>query len=147
MTYSIDGSRFKSLRAKTSLSQTDFSAKYGIPLRTLQNWESDASLPPNYVYDLLVKTVAGERIRPVSYVFTTYHEDGAIGSQMLFSDRDKAVIYAANEWASMNEYDKRHYKEDAAGRFDVTLQFCEWDDSFEEFIPTEDILEDVWSAF
>lgn len=38
--------RIKALRKKTGLSQSKFSAKFGIPVRTLQQWEQGISAPP-----------------------------------------------------------------------------------------------------
>jgi putative transcriptional regulator len=41
--------RIRELRKNTGLSQSKFSAKFGIPVRTLQQWEQGASAPPEYV--------------------------------------------------------------------------------------------------
>lgn len=43
----------KEIRALTGLSQTDFSEKYNIPKRTLQDWEYERRNPPEYVINLL----------------------------------------------------------------------------------------------
>lgn len=43
----------KEIRALTGLSQTDFSEKYNIPKRTLQDWEYKKRTPPEYVVNLL----------------------------------------------------------------------------------------------
>lgn len=45
------------LRAKTYLSQTAFGEKYGIPMRTIQNWEMFVNVPPAYVVNLLERVV------------------------------------------------------------------------------------------
>ena len=45
--------KFKELRKMTFLSQQKFGDKYGIPLRTIQDWEGEERTPPNYVYELL----------------------------------------------------------------------------------------------
>lgn len=50
----------KSIRAKTNLSQREFSDKYGIPKRTIENWESGASSPPDYVMNLLEFAIENE---------------------------------------------------------------------------------------
>ena len=52
----------KTLRQMTGLTQKEFCARYQIPLKTLQNWEADESLPsarkcPQYVVFLLEKAV------------------------------------------------------------------------------------------
>lgn len=47
------GMMVKRLREKTGLNITKFSEKYGIPYRTLQNWERGINECPFYVYSLL----------------------------------------------------------------------------------------------
>lgn len=39
----------KELRTKTGLSQGKFAARFGVPVRTLQNWEQGHQVPPDYV--------------------------------------------------------------------------------------------------
>ena len=45
--------RIKDLRKKTGLSQSKFSAKFGIPVRTLQQWEQGISAPPEYLIRMM----------------------------------------------------------------------------------------------
>lgn len=45
------------LRKLTGLSQKAFGKKYGIPWRTIQNWEGEVSTPPEYVLKLLARVV------------------------------------------------------------------------------------------
>ena len=45
--------RIKELRKKTGLSQSKFSAKFGIPVRTLQQWEQGISAPPDYLVRMM----------------------------------------------------------------------------------------------
>lgn len=45
------------LRSKTSLSAQKFGDRYGIPLRTIQNWESGTTEPPRYLVELLKRVV------------------------------------------------------------------------------------------
>lgn len=45
--------KIKELRKKTGLSQSKFSAKFGIPVRTLQQWEQGISAPPNYLVRMM----------------------------------------------------------------------------------------------
>lgn len=47
----------KSLRAVTGLNKTDFGKLYGIPFRTIQNWERDINKMPGYVLALLNRVV------------------------------------------------------------------------------------------
>ena len=45
--------RIKKLRKRTGLSQSKFSAKFGIPVRTLQQWEQGISAPPEYLVRMM----------------------------------------------------------------------------------------------
>ena len=47
----------KELRALTGLSQQAFSEKYGIPKRSIENWEGGKRNPPEYVIKLLERIV------------------------------------------------------------------------------------------
>ena len=48
---------FKKIRKLSGLTQAEFSRKYNIPLRTIQDWESERRTPPEYVISLLEKAV------------------------------------------------------------------------------------------
>jgi putative transcriptional regulator len=50
----------KRIRAASGLSQAAFAKAYGIPRRTLENWESGANAAPEYVVKLLAYAVEGE---------------------------------------------------------------------------------------
>lgn len=43
----------KELRMSTGMSQLEFANHYGIPVRTLQEWEQGRSNPPSYLVDLI----------------------------------------------------------------------------------------------
>ena len=43
----------RTLRFQTGLSQAAFAARYNIPLRTIEDWESNKRTPPAYVIELL----------------------------------------------------------------------------------------------
>ena len=45
--------KMKEIRAITGLTRKDFSDKYGIPLRTLEEWEAGRRIPPEYVIRML----------------------------------------------------------------------------------------------
>ena len=47
----------KELRKLTGLSQEKFSSLYGIPKRTIENWETGKRNPPDYVINLLERVV------------------------------------------------------------------------------------------
>lgn len=50
----------KEIRKITKLSQTAFGNLFGIPLRTIQNWESGSNVPPKYVVDLIEEKILRE---------------------------------------------------------------------------------------
>lgn len=47
----------KKLRQLTRLSQAEFGERFGIPCRTIENWESEKRHPPKYVIDLLEASI------------------------------------------------------------------------------------------
>ena len=49
--------KIKEMRKLLGLSQVAFAKKYGIPTRTIENWESDASRPADYLLALLERAV------------------------------------------------------------------------------------------
>lgn len=51
----------KTLRRSTGLTQAAFSARYHIPRRTVENWESGVSQPPPYVVELLAYRIEKEK--------------------------------------------------------------------------------------
>lgn len=53
-TYMDTSSAIRALRHRTGLTQTEFGQRLGgIPLRTIQNWESSARACPPYVMELI----------------------------------------------------------------------------------------------
>ena len=47
----------KIIRAATGLSQRGFAEHFGIPVRTVENWERGVNVPPPYVVGLLWRVV------------------------------------------------------------------------------------------
>ena len=54
--------RVKAIRKRSGLSQVAFSKEYGIPRRTLENWEAGSRKPPEYVVNLLDKAVPNGKV-------------------------------------------------------------------------------------
>lgn len=50
----------KEIREYSGLSQAKFSEKYGIPKRSLENWESGSRKCPDYVISLLDRVVKSD---------------------------------------------------------------------------------------
>lgn len=49
--------RVKAIRKSTGLSQAAFSKKFGIPLRTIESWETGDRQEPDYTVNLLEHAV------------------------------------------------------------------------------------------
>lgn len=47
----------KAIRKKTRLTQAEFAKRYNIPKRTVENWETEVTVPPRYVVELLRRAV------------------------------------------------------------------------------------------
>lgn len=47
----------KEMRTLLGISRAEFSRKYKIPIRTLEDWESGRREPPTYVLNLLERVV------------------------------------------------------------------------------------------
>lgn len=45
------------LRSLIGLSRSEFSRRYGIPIRTMEDWEANRRTPPEYVVSLLERVV------------------------------------------------------------------------------------------
>ena len=61
--------QMRTFREKTGMTRTDFSSHLGIPLRTIEDWESGRRTPPEYIprlisyalkYEELVKRLGEE---------------------------------------------------------------------------------------
>lgn len=50
----------KELRAKTGMSQKAFAEYFGIPIRTVQDWEQGNRKPPSYVVEMLGRVLDNE---------------------------------------------------------------------------------------
>ena len=55
--------RIKQLRKNTGLSQSKFAARFGVPVRTLQQWEQGQSAPPEYVVRMMAYILKLEKER------------------------------------------------------------------------------------
>lgn len=52
---------FNEILEKSGLNQSDFSRKFNIPLRTIQNWNREERIPPDYVLELLNFAIEAEK--------------------------------------------------------------------------------------
>lgn len=49
------------IRRESGLSRAEFSRKYHIPIRTIENWDSGKTEPPQYVMELLERVVREDK--------------------------------------------------------------------------------------
>lgn len=62
----------REMRTYLGDTQTEFSARYNIPFRTIQNWESDVRTPPEYITSLLEARVRSDLINRKTSVLPAY---------------------------------------------------------------------------
>lgn len=53
---------FKELRAASGMRQKVFSEYFGIPRRTVENWEAEVNPCPTYLFDLMLYKLVNEGI-------------------------------------------------------------------------------------
>lgn len=53
-------SKIKELREKMHMSQSEFAGYLNIPVKNIQNWEQGSRIPPDYVIDMIQKTVEAD---------------------------------------------------------------------------------------
>ena len=60
------------MRSKLGITQGEFAARYNIPFRTIQNWETGSRKPPEYIIDLLERQVKEDLINRKTIVLPKY---------------------------------------------------------------------------
>lgn len=55
--------QIREIRKRTGMTQAEFSAEFEIPRRTIENWESGTTTPPQYVVKLLAYRIENEQKR------------------------------------------------------------------------------------
>lgn len=53
----MDKNTIREIREGLGLSQSEFSKKFNIPRRTIENWEQGKSIPKAYIVSLILKVV------------------------------------------------------------------------------------------
>ena len=62
----------REMRTQLGDTQSEFSARYGIPFRTVQNWEAGVRKPPEYVSALLEDRIREDLVNRRSCVLPKY---------------------------------------------------------------------------
>ena len=62
----------REMRSKLGITQGEFAARYNIPFRTIQNWETGSRKPPEYIIDFLERQVKEDLINRKTIVLPKY---------------------------------------------------------------------------
>ena len=96
----------KEIREKTGLSRPTFGAKYGLPVRTLENWEltsSNGRHAPEYVVRLLDYKVESDlKTIPMSYVVKSVSQSGQVNILAYFNSQQEAKEFIKSRSDSDN---------------------------------------------
>lgn len=76
----------KDIRALTGLNRTKFCEKYGIPVRSCEDWENGVRTPPNYVVSLLERVVKLDFATKRYKAVIAYELDDGEGAKELVYD-------------------------------------------------------------
>lgn len=94
---------FKELREKSGMNKTDFSKYFGIPYRTVQNWELGLRECPEYLLDLMQYKLEKEDIAKAEEILVKAHREAALLAL-------KNTMKAHEEWKKQHPRPK-HKKE------------------------------------
>lgn len=87
ITYNTNMNNIKSLRNKTNLSQSKFANKYGLSIRTLQQWEQGISKPMNSLVFLIEKDI--KRDSNLRYLYKKHNKTFNVCIKKQFLNVDK----------------------------------------------------------
>lgn len=62
----------KEMRIELGETQSEFAARYNIPFRTIQNWESGVRKPPEYIMELLEQRIKTDLINRKTVILPKY---------------------------------------------------------------------------
>lgn len=109
--------KIEEIRNLTHLNRTKFAERYGIPLRTMEDWEHGKANPPAYVVDLLERVVREDEDLPSAYYVCSIGADSNGESEewlmLKTSNKAEAIKMAAfNRDKGNNEVEIRLYTHD-----------------------------------
>lgn len=127
----------REMRAQLGITQSDFAARYKIPFRTVQNWETGQRKPPEYILSLLEDRVRGDLVNRKTAVLPKYDPQkrdlpkrseyvgalswlravrNCIGEEIVFA-LDEALMCQGSFGGHSDEYLIWVYGSDSAARF------------------------------
>ena len=62
----------REMRKQLGYTQTEFSQRYNIPFRTIQNWEAGVRVPPQYILDFLHDRIVSDLVNRKAYSIPKY---------------------------------------------------------------------------
>ena len=65
----------REIRTQLGVTQSEFAARYSIPFRTIQNWETGLRKPPDYVLNLLESRVKEDLVNRKTTTLPKYNEN------------------------------------------------------------------------
>ena len=136
----------KEMREALKMSRPQFSEWSGIPVRTLENWESGSRVPPSYVVDLLnvkFKEVKRMRERLIDLIGSCVRAwDSGLYAYLRWDVEDDSVWY--DEYVSENDW--TDYKSSSV----TTIPLADFRDriiykrgGLVNYVAPEDLVDDV----
>ena len=98
----------REMRGRLGDTQSEFAARYNIPFRTVQNWETGLRKPPEYIIDLLESRIREDLVNRKTSVLPRYDKSktdlpkrsdfvGALSWLTAVRDRLGDVVFALDE--------------------------------------------------
>ena len=86
--------KIKELRDKMNMSQSEFANYLHIPVKNIQNWEQGSRIPPDYVTDMIQKTVEADVSAGVSKTAIENIKRIVLENQILLRDKLRKILSA-----------------------------------------------------
>lgn len=115
--------RIKEIRSLTGLSQTKFGDLYGIPMRTIQNWENGVSEAPGYVVDLLELAVWQTKEKERLFWGVVDFGNGNFEWEE-YASRSEALKEGEFAWNNLSAHDQKHREEFYVGLLNENGDAC-----------------------
>ena len=122
-TEKTSGERIKKLRNIIGISQTKFGDLYGIPMRTIQNWENGVSEAPGYVVDVLELAVWQTKEKERLFWGVVDYRDGDFEWEE-YASKAEALKEGEFTWSNLSAYDQKHREEFYVGLLNENGEAC-----------------------
>jgi transcriptional regulator with XRE-family HTH domain len=133
--------RIKALMTSLKMSRAKFSEHFGIPARTIDDWENERREPSDYVVDMLIKLAASEKTIPTAWIVIDMKDNYSDGDSEYYTDKNEAILAAVTAWNNMTEHEQNR-----RDLYFVGLYALEWNDDLEDFVTKGDPIMIAWDA-